>query len=406
MGNARLFPRGKDSPVLDYFSKKLEEVFDALLEPLWLRLKAWIKDLSWLGRTLLLVFAGLVALATFYWDSLPLFYRTTVAFGKIVTSVPTQIPLDSSLVFKVRETSRRLAEGLRPELNDPASLNPASAWTLAQLTAASSGMIKIRAEVVRTYFRNVEIACDCWQETPGNSDPPNVAVSGWVLLALAELNFAATEAEVRFFLKEQARDGWWSVFPVTADEANASTFGTAWALIGLKTQLRKKLIPQTMEEEVSNAIAKGSNWLIMHQGSGSRWKDYPLREQGEYSDSISGLVMHTLHLTVPDSITQIEKEWLANLPPNAPIAGAKDQNFVWISPRAGAFHKDDFTQIRLPWMLIATADAYGAGNYFERTRALLWMEQALSQESVIHADMQPDNWWRAELLLALHYVAA
>jgi len=56
-------------------------------------------------------------------------------------------------------------------------------------------------------------------------------------------------------------------------------------------------------------------------------------------------------------------------------------------------------------MLIATADAYGAGNYFKRARALLWMEQALYQETVIHADTQADNWWRAELLLALHYVA-
>jgi hypothetical protein len=405
MGNAGLFPGGKDSPVLDYFSKKLEELFDALLEPLWLRLKAWIKDLSWLGRTLLLVFAGLVALAALYWDSLPLFYRTTVAFGKIVTSAPTQIPLDSSLAFKVRETSRRLAEGLRPELNDPANLDPPSAWTLAQLTAASSGMTKIRAEVVRTYFRNTEIACDCWQETPGNS-PPNVAVSGWVLLALAELNFAATEAQVRFFLKEQTRDGWWSVFPTTGDEANASTFGTAWALIGLQTQLRKKLIPQIMEEEVSNAIGKGSSWLIRHQGSGSRWKDYPLNEKGANSDSLSGLVMHALHLTVPDSITQLKKEWLANLPSNVPTAGASNQSFVWIRPRVGAPVKDDYVQIVLPWMLIATADAYGAGDYFECTNALLWMEQALSQESVIHADTQVDNWARAEFLLALHYVAA
>jgi hypothetical protein len=56
-------------------------------------------------------------------------------------------------------------------------------------------------------------------------------------------------------------------------------------------------------------------------------------------------------------------------------------------------------------MLIATADAYGAGNYIERTRALLWMEGALDQEAVIHAETQIENWWRAEFLLALRYVA-
>ena len=389
--------------MLGYFWKELEKILDALLEPFWLRVGAWAKDLSWQGRALLLVLVGLVALAAVYWNSLLLFYRTAATFEKIVTSAPAQIPLDSSLTFKVRETSRRLAEGLQAELNDPGNLDPPSAWTLAQLTGASGGMIKIKAEVVRAYFRDMEIAYNCWPETL--SHPPNVAASGWVLFALAELNFPATEAEVRFFLKEQKRDGWWSVFQATDDEANASTFGTAWALIGLQSQLRRKLIPPTMEEEVANAIAKGSSWLIRHQGSASRWKDYPFHEKGAYSDSLSGLVMHALHLTASDSITQLKKEWLDNLPSKVPAAGDNSQTFVWPRLRAGALVKDDFVQITLPWMLIATADAYGAGNYFERTRALLWMEQALYQESVIHADTQVDNWWRAELLLALHYVA-
>ena len=118
--------------MLDYFWKPLQEVLDALLEPFWSRVRAWTKDLSWQGRTLLLVVAGLVALAVTYWNSLPLFYTTAATFGKIVTSDPTQIPLDSLLTSKIRETSRRLAEGLRGDINDPGNLDPPSAWTLAQ----------------------------------------------------------------------------------------------------------------------------------------------------------------------------------------------------------------------------------------------------------------------------------
>jgi hypothetical protein len=391
--------------MVGYFGQKLQEVLDALLEPFWCRVSAWTKDLSWQWRTLLLVLAGLVALVAAYWNSLPLFYRTAAAFGKTVTSAPTPIPLDSSLTFKLRETSRRLAEGLRADLNDPENLDPPSAWTLAQLTAASSGMSKIKAEVVRTHFsKNTEIACNCWQET--SDSRPNIAVSGWVLFALAELNFPATEAEVRFFLKEQKRDGWWPVFQATDDQTNASTFGTAWALIGLQTQLRNKLIPQTMEEEVSNAIGKGSSWLIRHRGSGSRWRDYPFQEKGANSDSLSGLIMHALHLTASDSIKQLKKEWLDNLPSKVPAAGDASQSYVWVKLRVGTPFKDDFVQIALPWMLIATADAYDVGNYFERTRTLIWMEQALYQDSVIHADTQVENWWRAEFLLALRYVLA
>jgi hypothetical protein len=397
----------RNLPMLGYFRKKLEEVLDALLEPFWLRVSAWTKDVSWQGRTLLLVLVlvltGLVALVPVYWNSLPLFYRAAVAFGKVVTSAPTQIPLDSSLTFKVRETSRRLAEGLRADLNDPDKLDPPSAWTLAQEAAASCGMIKINAEAVRTYFRNLEIACNCWQETPDR--PPHVAVSGWVLFALAELNFPATEAEVRFFLKEQKRDGWWPVFQATDKEAFASTFGTAWALIGLQTQLQNGLMPQTLQEEVSNAIGNGSSWLIGHQGSKSRWKDYPLNEIGEDSDSLSGLVIHALHLTASDSITQLKKDWLDNLPSIRP-ANDRSQNPVWVTLRVGAPMKDESVQITLPWTLIATADAYAAGNYRERTSALLWMEDALDREAVIHAETQVQNWWRAEFLLALRYVLA
>jgi hypothetical protein len=256
--------------------------------------------------------------------------------------------------------------------------------------------------VVRTYIRNKEVAaCNCWQEMPASHSLPNVLVSGWVLFALAELNFPATEAEVRFFLKEQKRDGWWSIFQATDEEANASTFATAWALIGLQTQLRNKLIPQTMEEEVSNAIAKGSSWLIRHR-SGTRWKDYPLYEAANDSDSLSGLVMHALHLTASDSIEELKKEWLYNLPSKYVAA---QQAFAGVKLRAGGSVSEAFVQISLPWLLIATADAYGAGNYFERTRALLWMERALDQESVMHADTKVHDWWRAEFLLALRYVA-
>ena len=49
--------------MFDYFWKTLEKVLDALLEPFRLRVRTWIKDLSWQGHTLLLVLAGLVALA-------------------------------------------------------------------------------------------------------------------------------------------------------------------------------------------------------------------------------------------------------------------------------------------------------------------------------------------------------
>ena len=219
---------------------------------------------------------------------------------------------------------------------------------------------------------------------------------------LQNLNSPATEAEVRFFLKEQKRDGWWPVFQATDEEAFASTFGTAWALIGLQTQLRNRLIPKTMEEEVSSAIENGSTWLERH-GSKSRWKDYPLNEKGKSSDSLSGLVMHALHLTASNSMTQLKKDWLDNLP-SIPLAEDKSQNFVWSHPSWGSHQgrvRSHYTAVdvdrnsrRLPcWQYIRPyARAPLDGTSFR-------------SGAVIHAETQVENWWRAEFLLALRYVA-
>jgi hypothetical protein len=41
--------------VLGYFWNKLQEVLGALLAPYWSRMSAWMKELSWQGRALLLV---------------------------------------------------------------------------------------------------------------------------------------------------------------------------------------------------------------------------------------------------------------------------------------------------------------------------------------------------------------
>jgi hypothetical protein len=83
-------------------------------------------------------------------------------------------------------------------------------------------------------------------------------------------------------------------------------------------------------------------------------------------ESLSALAMHALHLTAPDSIKQLKKDWLDNLSSKVPTAGDASQSFVWVRLRVGTSYKDDYVQIALPWMLIATTDAYDVGNYFER----------------------------------------
>jgi hypothetical protein len=52
--------------------------------------------------------------------------------------------------------------------------------------------------------------------------------------------------------------------------------------------------------------------------------------------------------------------------------------------------------------VIATADAYPNGGPLQRAKALIWLEKALNQDSLVHAESIEANWWRSEILLALH----
>ncbi len=397
-----VIPREKDLTLIDYISKKIEKIIDNLLEPFWSPFEEWLRRLSSLKRvTVLVIILITFLLVFFYKESLPFLVDNVVRFYRVVTSKNTEIPINASLISKLRETAKRLSGSIQPSINNPPYVN--SAWTLAQLIAAGNGLAKIDRDTMRTYLRSIsKKSCNCWQEIANESYPPLIPASGWTVFALAEIGIPATDAEIRFFLDQQHEDGWWSLFPVSEESRYASTYGTAWSLLALHNQQSKNLISSSLSTEVTNAISKGSAWLMMHQGS-SRWKDYPLLAKGRISESISGLVLHVLHVTSPNSVVQIENAWLDKIPSTVPSAGDSEQNFYWFKTKDDGFQNDKFVQIKLPWLLIATIDAYATGDIFQRVKALAWIEKMLDQESVINAEKKEDNWWRAELLLSIQY---
>jgi hypothetical protein len=230
------------------------------------------------------------------------------------------------------------------------------------------------------------------------------APSAWVIFSLAEIDTPATNGEINFLLGEQHPEGWWPVFPVEDGKSEyASTYGTAWALLALQYQLSKKLISGNDASRVSAAVSRGAGWLIAKRATGTRWKDYPLNPNGRFSESISGAALHALHMTSPDKLSSIDQDWLDNLPSRAPSASDAEHDDYWIDSKDGS-HIDGYTHPKLPWMLVATVDAYPSGSILQRARALQWLESAVQQQSVVAADTHPTNWWRAELLYALKYL--
>jgi len=88
----------------------------------------------------------------------------------------------------------------------------------------------------------------------------------------------------------------------------------------------------------------------------------------------------------------------------APAAADGYADYYWIPTRNGGPTLESYMHVDLPWMLIATADAYSQGGRMQRARALTWLEHALDQPSVLQESSRLENWWRAELLISINYV--
>jgi hypothetical protein len=222
------------------------------------------------------------------------------------------------------------------------------------------------------------------------------------MTAFADMDISSTSAEIRYVLSTQNEDGSWPIFPSANQAQYASTYSTAWNLLGLLHQKNKGLIRKEDANLIDKAITKATGWLLSTRMKGARWKPYPNLSSSNESESISGLVLHALHISVPAQMTVLDKEWIESLPGTLIKPSDRENYYIDMKGKSG-LNIDHFVQIKLPWMLIATVDAFSNGDVFERTKALLWLEMNIDQKSVVNSDGIKDNWWRAELLYALRY---
>jgi hypothetical protein len=206
-------------------------------------------------------------------------------------------------------------------------------------------------------------------------------------------------------LEQQNTDGSWSIFrnPLTEDRRDYhSTYATAWAVIGLQAELAANLIDDSTRPRVARSLKMATAWLMSQRSSRSRWKNYPLAPSGIESESLSGLALHALH--VADRNTPaLERRWLDDLPVRPSKPNEIEWSLEWFRTRDGR-REDHFFGVKLPWLLIATADAYASGNLTQRIHALRWIEQALDHRNMEGALTRDNDPSHAELLLATQYV--
>jgi hypothetical protein len=389
--------------MLDYLRKFNEQLIASVLDPA----AKWILGLSWLKRLVaLLVILGGIAL----WQHPAVVQDFASYSGRLVRVAradPTRLPLEKKLLKRINAARTRL---LAANINDANLVGSGglTGWSAAQvlLAVAQPGPRSAEEDSLITYVRATRLSgCSCWPEL--NDEDERHAwtfVSGWVMAALAEKKAASTEQELAFLLQQQNTSGSWSSIPKLGPGPYESVYTTSWAVMGLVMQLDAGLVADAkLAAQARRAVQRGAAWLLSKRGANARWKPYPHLASSSISGSISGLALHTLHLAVPDLAADVDQAWLDNLPASAVPASLGENYYVEIK-QSSTRQIDHFVQLTMPWMLIATVDAYPNGNLLQKARALSWVERTLGHESVKNADAEQENWWRGELLIALNHL--
>jgi hypothetical protein len=391
--------------MLEYLNQKLAQLVDTVLAPLWRRLIA----ASIAVKLLLLVVIGLTTLAIAHPEGARRIFVDGANGLQVLRAAQGAVPIPGNTRESMKGVVTRLSTTTTSDLINLAGgyMTPWSTAQSAVATVAAKASFD-RVSVTNFIHSREAPGCACWTELPGQAEPEQhvVFISGWVLAALADMDVAASTDALHYALAQQHKDGSWSSLEVGTDEAYSSTYATAWLLIGLKRQSDARLVPAQDQSVVASAVTRAAAWLLSHRAHGARWKAYPNMTDSVESESISGVALHALHLAVPTETPEIDRAWLRSLPDGSTAADAMENYDVEIRSGQQRRGVDHFVQLKLPWMMIATVDAFGNGSLPDRAAALNWIDASLDDRTVHDADKDTNNWWRSELLYSLAYLLA
>jgi hypothetical protein len=227
------------------------------------------------------------------------------------------------------------------------------------------------------------------------------------MLAYSRLNQRPDQKQITFLIRNQHSAGWWPIFPSIDRDEYGSTYATTMSVWSLEELLKKGLIVREQEPAVEAAVQRGRSWLISHNIRGqARWSDYQSSEYGQQSIGLSGLVMHVLHLLPDPAPAWLDQDWMSSLPTALPHANEQIASGKPIALLDGTVFTDTTHNFSLPWLIIATADAYPNGNLFQRAAALRLLGQLdTRRQDDLRRELQNMPWAAAELLMALRYLS-
>jgi hypothetical protein len=327
------------------------------------------------------------------------------SYDEIAVIHAQSIPLSSADTIKLHDHIDSLADYLRAELGKRGAPGNYTSWTVGQIIVSLQGRSTVGSDELARFFREQDTDTECWKQLP--TEPQHLVATSWVLVALADTGAPLTDRGLKCVLESQNQEGWWPLFrPATRDRLNASTYATAWAILALDSQLRRDIIPEKEVQRVKQAILNGRSWLEQTRIQGkARWEDYPFAPEQIESLSLSGLVLHVLHRTGKVPSQEIDGLWLENLTAQAPLADQKEvsSHATALLPD-GSFFRDAPRLYVLPWMLIATVDAFEAGNPRQRVHGLRFVRSCLTSLEESERRILQFPWAAAEFEIALRYL--
>jgi hypothetical protein len=383
----------------EIFKGPIDRLTQSVVDPVVER----VLSLSWFRR--LLILSAMLALGWSY-----LYYRQASnaardSYDLVVVSRSQSVPLSSTDTIKLHGHIDSLADHLRAELSKRGTPGNYTSWTIGQIIVSLQGRSTAEANDLALFFEKQDADTDCWKQLP--TEPQHLVATSWVLTALADTGTPLGNRGLACILDSQNQEGWWPLFwPATRDRFNASTDATAWSILALDSQLRHDTIPKEKVQRATQALQNGRSWLEETRIQGkARWYDYPFSPEQIESVSASGLVLHVLHQTGAGPSKELDGIWLDSLPDHVFFA---DQNEVSSHATAllpeGTFHRDATRQYVLPWLLVATVDAYPASSSRQRVKALRLVRGCLTTLEESERRVLQFPWAAAEFEIALRYL--
>src|SRR5262249_7986289 len=205
---------------------------------------------------------------------------------------------------------------------------------------------------------------------------------------------------IDYLLKHQNSAGWWPMFPESGASQYPSVYATSWMTLGFTRHRAAGLIPAERRAAVDDAIRRSSMWL-MRSRDGARWEAHPGVPDTDTPEALSGFTLHVLHQAGSLDLTDVDRAWLDSLPKANLEPTSLDKHYMVLPFGGRRSAIDHVVEVRLPWILLGTADAFANGTVAQKARTLKWMEQVLRDPSVRNADTQGFDWVRAELLIGV-----